>query len=197
MPQDLEDTDLAGDPFHVGLLHNLLLLQDLDRYLLFGGDVDAQLHFAEGALAQRLALVTGLHYRCGSFLKSPRHAKQKMTLDNYIFKLYSLTAAVLASAGSGIVRPYHTYSSRSALASFLSASAGSSRSASPLPHGYAVRIHVALLFRKRRNALTLIPGARAVPGYLFRSQRLGCSLLDRAPLGRSSRGSGIIRGCIL
>jgi hypothetical protein len=55
VPQDLEDADLASHPLHVGLLHDLLLLEDLDGHLLLGRDVDAQLDLPEGSLAQRLA----------------------------------------------------------------------------------------------------------------------------------------------
>jgi hypothetical protein len=48
----LEDVDLAGDALHVGLVLDLVLLEDLDGYLLPREDVSAQAYLAESALPE-------------------------------------------------------------------------------------------------------------------------------------------------
>ena len=50
MAEDLEDADLAGDAFDVGLLDDLLLLQRLDRHPLPRVHVHPQLHLPERPL---------------------------------------------------------------------------------------------------------------------------------------------------
>lgn len=57
MPKDLEDADLASNALDIRLLDDLLLLQGLNGHFLAGGDVHAQSHLPESALADRLACV--------------------------------------------------------------------------------------------------------------------------------------------
>lgn len=51
---ELQDVDLPRDALHVRHVHDLLLLQDLDRHLLARGDVRRRLHLPERPLPQRL-----------------------------------------------------------------------------------------------------------------------------------------------
>lgn len=55
MSEYLQDADLSCDSFDVGLLDDLLFLQCFNGHFLSRGDVDAQSHFAEGALSDRFA----------------------------------------------------------------------------------------------------------------------------------------------
>ena len=51
---DLQNVDLSHDPRDVGLVLDLVLLEDLDRDLLLGQLVNALAHLAEGAGPERL-----------------------------------------------------------------------------------------------------------------------------------------------
>ena len=55
VPQDFKNADLAGHSFDVCLLDDLLFLEGFNCHFLCCGDVHAKSHFAEGALADRLA----------------------------------------------------------------------------------------------------------------------------------------------
>lgn len=57
VPDQLQDVDLPGYPFHIGHLRNLALLQDFDGHTLVGGLVDCRLDLSEGALADGLAFI--------------------------------------------------------------------------------------------------------------------------------------------
>jgi hypothetical protein len=56
--QDLQNVDLACDPFNVCRLDYFVLLQGLNCHLLVGGNVDAQPYFPESALADAFACLT-------------------------------------------------------------------------------------------------------------------------------------------
>ena len=55
MTDQFQDVDLPGHALDVGHVDDLLLLEDLDGYLLSGGDVDGWFDFPEGAFAESLA----------------------------------------------------------------------------------------------------------------------------------------------
>ena len=56
MPDQLQNLNLPRNPLNIALIVDLVLLKDLDGHLLPSRDVDAQLHFPEGSLAQPVAL---------------------------------------------------------------------------------------------------------------------------------------------
>jgi hypothetical protein len=51
---EFQDVDFPAHSLYIGHIHDLVFLQDFDCHLLAGQGVDAQLHLAEGALAQGL-----------------------------------------------------------------------------------------------------------------------------------------------
>ena len=51
MSDDLEDVDLSGDPLHIALVLDFVLLQDFNGHLFTSNKVGAQPHFSESALA--------------------------------------------------------------------------------------------------------------------------------------------------
>lgn len=54
MPHNSEDVYLTGDPLNVIDIVDLPLIQDFDGHFLTGEYVVTLLHFAEGALSERL-----------------------------------------------------------------------------------------------------------------------------------------------
>ena len=53
VPNDLQNVDLASDSLYVGLVFNLVFLQDLDRYLLARDQVSAEPDLSKSALSER------------------------------------------------------------------------------------------------------------------------------------------------
>ena len=52
MPDDLEYMDLPGDPLHITLVFNFVLLKNLDGHFFTSNQVGAQSNFPKSALAQ-------------------------------------------------------------------------------------------------------------------------------------------------
>lgn len=55
VPDELQDLDLTGNTLDIGHVHNLLLLQHLDRYSLACQDMPSKLHLAKGTFSNGLA----------------------------------------------------------------------------------------------------------------------------------------------
>ena len=54
MPKYLQNTDLSGDSFDIGLLDNFLLLKSLDRDLHVSRSMDSEPYFSKGAFSYGL-----------------------------------------------------------------------------------------------------------------------------------------------